>query len=76
MHIVRLYGGASICCRSINSAKRQRLTGTNFYEITVTAQRRTENLQMCQSRIQAFTVKTLKATQIATFDDIIKICPM
>lgn len=50
-------------------------TGNELTEITVTAQRRTENLQDVPIAIQAFTGETLKQLSIATFDDIIKYLP-
>jgi outer membrane receptor protein involved in Fe transport len=44
-------------------------------EITVTAQRRTENLQDVPIAIQALTNETLSQLNVATFDDVIKYLP-
>jgi outer membrane receptor protein involved in Fe transport len=44
-------------------------------EITVTAQRRTENLQDVPISIQALTADTLKQLNVSTFDDFIKFVP-
>ena len=44
-------------------------------EITVTAQRRSENLQKVPLTIQAFTGETLSQLHVTTFDDLIKYTP-
>ena len=44
-------------------------------EITVTAQRRTENLQNVPITIQALTAETLTQLNVATFDDFVKYLP-
>src|SRR5258706_2171134 len=44
-------------------------------EITVTAQRRTENVQNVPIAIQALTGETLKQLNVTTFDDLIKYLP-
>src|ERR1700724_4285650 len=44
-------------------------------EITVTAQRRTENLQNVPITIQALTSETLTQLNVATFDDFVKYVP-
>src|ERR1700730_11675340 len=44
-------------------------------EITVTAQRRTENLQDVPITIQALTSETLTQLNVTTFDDIVKYTP-
>src|SRR6202023_62020 len=44
-------------------------------EITVTAQRRTENMQNVPITIQALTAETLTQLHVATFDDFIKYLP-
>src|SRR6202453_1258750 len=44
-------------------------------EITVTAQRRTENMQDVPITIQALTAETLAQLHVATFDDFIKYLP-
>ncbi len=52
-------------------------TGTSdvIQEITVTAQRRTENLQDVPISIQALTAQTLRQLNIQTFDDYVKYLP-
>src|ERR1700689_2161243 len=49
--------------------------GTELSEITVTAQRRTENLQDVPITIQALTSETLTQLNVTTFDDIVKYTP-
>ena len=44
-------------------------------EITVTAQRRTENIQDVPISIQALTSETLQQLNVQTFDDYIKYLP-
>ena len=44
-------------------------------EITVTAQRRTENAQNVPITIQAMTGETLKQLNVTTFDDFVKYTP-
>src|ERR1700689_780592 len=44
-------------------------------EITVTAQRRTENIQDVPITIQALTAETLTQLNVQTFDDVIKFLP-
>src|SRR5580692_11006617 len=44
-------------------------------EITVTAQRRTENAQDVPITIQAMTGETLKQLNVTTFDDFVKYVP-
>ena len=44
-------------------------------EITVTAQRRTENAQDVPISIQAMTGETLKQLNVSTFDDFVKYVP-
>ena len=48
---------------------------TGIGEITVTAQRRNENIQDVPLTIQAFTGETLKQLQVTTFDDLVKYVP-
>jgi outer membrane receptor protein involved in Fe transport len=47
----------------------------SIQEITVTAQRRTENMQDVPIQIQALTGETLKQLNVATFDDYVKYLP-
>jgi iron complex outermembrane recepter protein len=49
--------------------------GTGLEEITVTAQRRTENLQNVPITIQAFSEKTLQELHVENFDDVIRYLP-
>jgi outer membrane receptor protein involved in Fe transport len=49
--------------------------GSELTEITVTAQRRTENLQDVPIAIQAFTAETLQQLSIENFDDLIRYLP-
>ena len=51
------------------------VSGTELSEITVTAQRRTENLQDVPITIQALTSETLQQLNVTTFDDIVKYTP-
>ncbi len=50
-------------------------TSDSIQEITVTAQRRTENMQDVPISIQAMTAETLQQLHVATFDDYIKYLP-
>jgi iron complex outermembrane recepter protein len=50
-------------------------TGDQIQEITVTAQRRSENVQNVPIAIQAFTAETLAQLNITNFDDVIKYLP-
>ena len=50
-------------------------SGDQIQEITVTAQRRTENVQNVPIAIQAFTAETLAQLNITNFDDVIKYLP-
>lgn len=47
----------------------------SIQEITVTAQRRTENMQDVPIQIQALTSETLSQLNVSTFDDIVKYLP-
>src|SRR5579863_2621884 len=47
----------------------------SIQEITVTAQRRTENMQDVPITIQALTAETLTQLNVATLDDFIKYLP-
>src|SRR5580658_11284182 len=50
-------------------------TSDAIEEITVTAQRRTENIQDVPITIQALTAETLTQLNVQTFDDVIKYLP-
>jgi outer membrane receptor protein involved in Fe transport len=47
----------------------------SIQEITVTAQRRTENIQNVPIAIQALTAETLKQLSVSTFDDFVRYLP-
>jgi iron complex outermembrane receptor protein len=71
---VILGGGAfghavSAHAADVNSA------GDQIQEITVTAQRRTENVQNVPIAIQALTAETLTQLNVQTFEDFIKYLP-
>src|SRR5260370_5900611 len=51
------------------------LIGNGLSEITVTAQRRTENMQDVPIAIQALTSETLQQLNIENFDDVVKYLP-
>src|SRR4030081_1388545 len=63
--------GSAVAANSTdaNSASDQ------IQEITVTAQRRSENIQNVPIAIQALTAETLKQLNLSTFDDLIKYLP-
>src|SRR5580693_7448858 len=50
-------------------------TADQIQEITVTAQRRTENMQNVPVTIQALTAETLTQLNVQTFDDFVKYLP-
>src|ERR1700722_8312215 len=47
----------------------------SIHEITVTAQRRTENIQNVPISIQALTAESLKELSVTTFDDYVRYLP-
>ena len=63
------FGNAYSASSDASSASDQ------IQEITVTAQRRTENAQNVPIAIQALTGETLKQLNLSTFDDLIKYLP-
>src|ERR1700688_3116127 len=63
------FGSAVAANSDTNSASDQ------IQEITVTAQRRSENIQNVPIAIQALTGATLKQLNLSTFDDLIKYLP-
>src|ERR1700675_2449068 len=63
------FGSAVAANSDTNSASDQ------IQEITVTAQRRSENIQNVPIAIQALTGETLKQLNLSTFDDLIKYLP-
>ena len=54
---------------------RRRVATDQIQEITVTAQRRTENIQNVPIAIQALTAETLEQLNVSTFSDFIKYLP-
>jgi iron complex outermembrane recepter protein len=69
-----LGGGAFGSAVAANSADANSASD-QIQEITVTAQRRSENIQNVPIAIQALTAETLKQLNLATFDDLIKYLP-
>src|SRR6266702_5416716 len=69
-----LGGGAFGSAVAANSTEASSASD-QIQEITVTAQRRTENVQNVPIAIQALTGETLKQLNVATFNDFIKYLP-
>jgi outer membrane receptor protein involved in Fe transport len=67
-----LSGGAS---GAVQAAEPVDNPADTIQEITVTAQRRTENMQDVPITIQALTADTLQNLHVSTFDDFIKYLP-
>ena len=65
-------GGFAHAARRPPTPTRQ---SDEIQEITVTAQRRTENMQDVPITIQALTGETLKQLNVTTFDDFVKYLP-
>jgi iron complex outermembrane recepter protein len=72
--IAAVLSGGSIGCPAVANAADVN-AGDQIQEITVTAQRRTENAQNVPIAIQAFTGETLDQLNISNFDDAIKYLP-
>jgi len=78
--IAAILGGAALGTSAALSAPDSADTGANgpsdtLAEVTVTAQRRTENIQDVPISMQALTSQTLQQLNISTFDDYIKYLP-
>src|SRR6266852_8197227 len=74
--IAVILGGVSFGASAAASATGSTEAGTDaLQEITVTAQRRTENAQDVPISIQAMTAETLQQLNVSTFDDYIKFLP-
>jgi iron complex outermembrane recepter protein len=78
--VAAILGGASIGACVAAQAADAPATATeanadSLVEITVTAQRRTENMQDVPISMQALTSQTLQQLNISTFDDYIKYLP-
>ena len=68
--------GAAAATPATDSADASANTATDsIAEITVTAQRRTENMQNVPISMQALTAQALQQLNVATFDDYIKYLP-
>jgi outer membrane receptor protein involved in Fe transport len=73
--IAAILGGSSMGI-SVHAATATDTTDSDsIQEITVTAQRRTENMQDVPITIQALTSETLKQLNVSTLDDFIKYTP-
>src|SRR6202140_4208504 len=74
--IAAILGGASFAACAAETATETSEAGTDtLAEITVTAQRRTQNMQDVPISMQALTEQTLQQLNVATFDDYIKTLP-
>jgi iron complex outermembrane recepter protein len=77
--VAAILGGASVAA-SVRASAAEPATTTeagaeSITEITVTAQRRTENIQDVPISMQALTAQTLQQLNIETFDDYLKYLP-
>src|ERR1700736_3155970 len=70
--IAAILGGAG---GLVHAAPATDASSDAIQEITVTAQRRTENLQDVPITIQALTAETLTQLHVSTFDDFVKYLP-
>src|ERR1700676_3373538 len=74
--VAAILGGASFGASAAEPASGSAEAGTDMLaEITVTAQRRTQNIQDVPISMQALTSETLQQLNISTFDDYIKQLP-
>src|SRR5476651_1438022 len=74
--VAAILGSASFVVCAAEPAAETTTAGTDaIAEITVTAQRRTENMQDVPISMQALTSQTLQQLNIATLDDYIKYLP-
>jgi outer membrane receptor protein involved in Fe transport len=75
--VAAILGGASFAATAADTATTDTTeAGTEtLAEITVTAQRRTQNMQDVPISMQALTAETLQQLNVATFDDYIKTLP-
>ncbi len=74
-HAIAAILGGSAASIALASAPASDADSGAIQEITVTAQRRTENLQDVPITIQALTGETLKQLNVTTLDDFIKYIP-
>jgi iron complex outermembrane receptor protein len=74
--VAAILGSASVAVSAAEPAADSSSAGTDVIaEITVTAQRRTENMQDVPISMQALTSQTLQQLNISTLDDYIKFLP-
>lgn len=74
--IAAILGGASFAVSAAEPATESSSAGTDaLAEITVTAQRRTQNMQDVPISMQALTAQTLQQLNVSTLDDYIKYLP-
>src|SRR5450755_3528541 len=74
--VAAILGGASFAASAAEPVADTTEAGTDMLaEITVTAQRRTQNMQDVPISMQALTAETLQQLNVATFDDYIKQLP-
>src|SRR5580658_3816188 len=74
--VAAILSSASLAARADDAAAPAAPGPTDaLTEITVTAQRRSENMQNVPISMQAFTAQTLQELKVTTFDDYIKYLP-
>src|SRR5277367_3629272 len=73
--IAAILGGGAFSHAVAASSNDASSASDQIQEITVTAQRRTENIQDVPIAIQALTGETLKQLNVTTFDDLIRYLP-
>src|SRR5256884_4982335 len=74
--VAAILGGASLGARAAEPASGSTEAGTEeLATITVTAQRRTQNIQDVPISMQALTAQTLQQLNVSTLDDYIKYLP-
>src|SRR6202140_1155593 len=74
--IAAILGGASVGASAAEPASDPASAGNEgLAEITVTAQRRSQNIQNVPISMQALTAQTLQQLNVSTFDDYIKYLP-
>jgi iron complex outermembrane receptor protein len=74
--VAAILGGGSLAAAAADPATDSSSAATDtIAEITVTAQRRTENMQDVPISMQALTAQTLQQLNVSTFDDYIKFLP-
>jgi iron complex outermembrane receptor protein len=73
--IAMILGGTSAAVHAAATAPDADASSDSIQEITVTAQRRSENMQDVPIQIQALTGETLTQLNVTTFDDFVKYLP-